>query len=77
MQAVLRDLDTADARLQTTLDQLRSTMVDAAFRPADEEARSLHDFVDEGGVEGLKANLRASIDQTQVWNVQSIELARR
>ncbi|KAI9823018.1 MAG: autophagy protein 17 [Thelocarpon impressellum] len=62
---VLRGLDEADARLQHTQDLLRTTMVEAAFRPAEEERRNLHDFVDEGGVEKLKAGLRASIDQTQ------------
>ncbi|KAI9837730.1 MAG: hypothetical protein M1819_006664 [Sarea resinae] len=63
-QAVLEDLDTAEANLQQTLGQLRSTMVEAAFRPEGEEPKSLHDFVDEQGVDSLMAAFRDAIDIT-------------
>ncbi|KAJ5773811.1 hypothetical protein N7457_008707 [Penicillium paradoxum] len=60
----LKNLDAADARLRSTLDILRETIVHASFRPGDEEQKSLHDFVDERGVEELHASLKASIDRT-------------
>ncbi|KAF3386386.1 Autophagy-related protein 17 [Penicillium rolfsii] len=60
----LKSLDAADARLQTTLDLLRNTIVHASFRPKDEEPKSLHDFVDERGVEELNAAMKSSIDRT-------------
>ncbi|KAJ5280737.1 Autophagy-related protein 17 [Penicillium angulare] len=60
----LQTLDAADARLRTTLDLLRETIVHASFRPKDEEAKSLHDFVDERGVAELHASLKSSIDRT-------------
>lgn len=62
--AVLKSLDTADARLRKTLDLLRDTIVHASFRPEDEEPKSLHDFVEERGVEELHAALKHSIDRT-------------
>ncbi|PYH95284.1 kinase activator [Aspergillus ellipticus CBS 707.79] len=61
---VLKSLDTADARLRKTLDLLRETIVHSSFRPDGEEPRSLHDFVDERGVEELHATLKSSIDRT-------------
>jgi autophagy-related protein 17 len=61
---VIKTLDAANARLENTMDALRSTMVEAAFRPKEESPRSLLDFVDEHGVEtvrdGLKESIRAS-----------------
>ncbi|XRM39205.1 Autophagy-related protein 17 [Aspergillus tubingensis] len=62
--SVLKSLDTADARLRKTLDSLRDTIVHSSFRPDGEEPRSLHDFVDERGVEELRAALKSSIDRT-------------
>ncbi|KAH8427310.1 autophagy-related protein 17 [Aspergillus melleus] len=61
---VLKSLDTADARLRKTLDLLRDTIVHASFRPQDEEPKSLHDFVEERGVEELHAALKHAIDRT-------------
>ncbi|KAL4791555.1 autophagy-related protein 17 [Aspergillus venezuelensis] len=61
---VLRSLDAADARLRKTLGLLRETIVHASFRPEGEEEKSLHDFVDERGVEELHATLKSSIDRT-------------
>ena len=66
MQNVIRTLDAANARLETTMDILRSTMVEAAFRPADEEPRSLLDFVDEQGVETMRDVLKESIRESKV-----------
>lgn len=62
----MRHLDDVDARLQATLDLLRSTVVEASLRPAGEEDKTLHDFVDEGGVADLKAAIKGSIDERQV-----------
>jgi len=60
----LKNLDAADARLRDTLDLLRETIVHASFRPEEEPARSLHDFVDERGVEELHTAMKESIDRT-------------
>ena len=62
--AVLKSLDTADAKLQKTLDELRATIVQQGFRPSDEEPRSLLHFIDEEPVESLKDTLKDSIDET-------------
>ena len=48
------------------MDVLRSTMVEAAFRPANEEPRSLLDFVDEQGVETIRDALKDSIRESKV-----------
>ncbi|KAI9852746.1 MAG: autophagy protein 17 [Thelocarpon superellum] len=64
-ELLLRELDAADARLQRTLNQLRETVVESAFRPPDEDRRTLFDFVDDEGVENVKAVVRTAIDQTQ------------
>lgn len=53
-------------KLQKTMDVLRSTMVETAFRPENEESRSLLDFVDEGGVDTMRTALKASLDQSEV-----------
>jgi autophagy-related protein 17 len=42
-------------------------MVDAAFRPAGEEPRSLLDFVDEEGVENMRDSLKDFIRETRVF----------
>ena len=60
----LQDLDTAHSLLKKTLDMLRETIVHSAFRPAGEGPKSLHDFVDESGLEDLNASLKASIYRT-------------
>jgi autophagy-related protein 17 len=65
-QDVLQSLDAADIRLQKTMDVLRSTIVEAAFRPADESPRSLLDFIDENSVEVMRTALKDSIDRSQV-----------
>ena len=63
-QAVLRDLDAAEARLRDTLDQLKGTLIEAGLRPKGEERRTLVDFVDESGVHGLMATIKESIDSS-------------
>ncbi|KAL2813303.1 autophagy-related protein 17 [Aspergillus granulosus] len=60
----LKSLDAADARLKKTIALLKETIVHASFRPEGEEPKSLHDFVDERGVEELHATLKSSIDRT-------------
>jgi autophagy-related protein 17 len=65
-EEVIRRLDDADARLQATMDVLRSTVVEAQFRPEEEGERSLLDFVDEAGVEGMRTALKESIRHSQV-----------
>ncbi|KAG4025352.1 hypothetical protein MFRU_060g00280 [Monilinia fructicola] len=65
-QNVLNTLDDANSRLESTMDVLRSTMVDVAFRPAGEEPRSLLDFVDEQGVEGIRDGLKDLIGKSKV-----------
>ncbi|KAI9640119.1 Autophagy- protein 17 [Ciborinia camelliae] len=62
---VIHTLDAANTRLESTMDVLRSTMVDAAFRPAGEEPRSLLDFVDEQGVEGMRDGLKELIRESK------------
>ena len=51
------------------MDVLRSTMVEAAFRPVDEEPRSLLDFVDEQGVETMRDALKESIRESRVSHI--------
>ncbi|EER39430.1 kinase activator [Histoplasma capsulatum var. duboisii H88] len=62
--AALKEMDTVGERLTQTLDMLRDTPVESAFRPAGEESKSLYDFVDDRGVEDLQLLLKASIDNT-------------
>ncbi|KAF8251379.1 APG17-domain-containing protein [Wilcoxina mikolae CBS 423.85] len=97
-EKTLNDLDTADLRLNQTLELLRNTTVDPAFVPpganiepsqrgnntngivGNEErdisvigdataavvkVRTLHDFVEDEGIENLKSRLRHSIDYVQ------------
>jgi autophagy-related protein 17 len=59
---IMQGFETAEARLTTTLDQLRGTIVEKSLRPKDEVPKSLADFVDESGVERLRATVQESID---------------
>lgn len=68
--SVLRELDAADERLKQTLDKLRETVVHPAFRPEGEEPKTLHDFVDERGVEELETMLKGAIDRTKAAQAQ-------
>lgn len=60
---VVRGLDEADQRLRATLERLRTTIVEVVLRPEGEEKRTLLDFVDEGGVEGLVGVVRRVVEQ--------------
>ncbi|KAL4973466.1 autophagy-related protein 17 [Aspergillus desertorum] len=62
--SALKSLDAADAQLRKTLGLLREMIVHASFRPKGEEPKTLHDFVDERGVEELHSTLKSSIDRT-------------
>lgn len=73
-EKMLTGLDNADNRLNQTLEVLRNSIVDPAFSMPNPEiedptsmtrARTLHDFVDDEGIENLKSRLRHSIDQVQ------------
>ncbi|RDW59859.1 putative autophagy-related protein 17 [Coleophoma cylindrospora] len=64
-KTVIRTLDAANARLESTMDTLRSTIVEAAFRPPHEDPRNLLDFVHEQGVESMQDALKASIKEAQ------------
>jgi Autophagy protein ATG17-like domain len=66
LQNVIQTLDNANSRLVSTMNILRSTMVEAAFRPAGETPRSLLDFVDEQGVETVRNTIKESIRQSKV-----------
>ena len=66
MQNVIKSLDDANSRLVSTMDVLRSTIIEAAFRPAEENPRSLLDFVDEQGVETVRNTIKESIRQSKV-----------
>lgn len=65
-QETIRSLDAADNRLQKTMGVLRATIVESAFRPVNEEPRTLLDFVDEAAVDTMRMALKDSIDQSQV-----------
>lgn len=69
---MIKTLDAANARLENTMDALRSTMVEAAFRPKEESPRSLLDFVDEHGVETMRDGLKESIRASKVLIRSSI-----
>jgi len=47
-------------------------MVEAAFRPAEENPRSLLDFVDEQSVETMRDAVKESIRESRVGIVQSV-----
>lgn len=63
---IIKTLDVANGKLETTMDMLRKTTVDAVFRPAGEEPKNLLDFVDENQVHGMREALKASIAELQV-----------
>lgn len=61
-----KTLDAANAKLEATMDMLRSTTVEPVFRPPGEDPKNLLDFVDESKVEKLRDALKASIGELQV-----------
>ena len=62
-ESAVRSLDEADERLRGTLDLLRETIIEAGLRPEKEKRRSLLDFVDESGVDGLVEGIKSTIDE--------------
>ena len=67
-QALISRVDRVDSRLQKTLNQLRSTIVDAKLRPEAESSRTLIDFVEETSVKGLTEAIKESINVTvRAW----------
>lgn len=71
---IIKDLDAAEGRLAQTIDFLRQTQIEDAFKrtPDSKEGdaltdgkTSLHDFVEEQPVEDLRSNMRDVIDRVQ------------
>lgn len=63
---LIRTLDSANNRLEQTMEMLRETRVEPVFRPPGEEDKCLMDFVDEKSVESVRDALKASIAELQV-----------
>jgi autophagy-related protein 17 len=71
-QAVIRELDETGARLLQCIDLLKQTKVEHAFKVATEGELqdvagkdTLHDFVDDNGVETIKQAMEVAIDNVQ------------
>ena len=70
----IKELDTLDIELNEILGRLKSVALDPGFdavnapelRQLSPPRKSLHDFVDEQGIEQLKTQLRQAIDEVQV-----------
>ncbi|KAI9715314.1 MAG: autophagy protein 17 [Chrysothrix sp. TS-e1954] len=63
-KTILARLDEADAKVKDAIHSAKTTMVESALRPPNEQPRSLHDFVDEHGIDELTAVFRKCIDHT-------------
>lgn len=63
---VIKLLDATNARLEETMDVLRSRMVEGAFRPLGEARKSLLDFLDVDQVETVRNSLKENIGALQV-----------
>ena len=73
----IKELDSLDIELNEILSRLKSMALDPGFDAVNEVREnptrtSLHDFVDEQGIEELKAQLRQAIDEVQVPGPYSI-----
>ncbi|ROV90656.1 hypothetical protein VMCG_10015 [Cytospora schulzeri] len=62
---IIKTLDSANGKLENTIDMLRHTTVDSVFRPSGEEPKNLLDFVDENQVHGMRDALKGSIAELQ------------
>ena len=62
--AALQELDSVDEQLRSTLDILKDTTVEPAFRPTGESLKTLHDFIDEHAVDEVQVLLKEAIDKT-------------
>ncbi|KAG8665421.1 autophagy protein 17 [Fusarium poae] len=65
---LLRSMDLVDGGLEHTMEMLRDTSVEGVFRPDGEERRSLLDFIDEGGVHGVREAMKKSIQELQSFD---------
>lgn len=63
LQATVQSLDAAQARLNRTLESLRTALVEPTFRPSDDPPKHLIDFVDEAGIGELEESIKLSIDR--------------
>ncbi|KAL2753857.1 hypothetical protein ACRALDRAFT_2109101 [Sodiomyces alcalophilus JCM 7366] len=63
--SLVKTMDTANERLQATMEMLRDTRVEAVFRPPGEEPRNLMDFVDERSVHDMVEALKNSLGELQ------------
>lgn len=59
---VIRNLNAADSELESTVARLRATVVESSLRPNGEEPKSLADFVDESGPQGLLDTIKQSVE---------------
>ncbi|CAJ0553290.1 Ff.00g118020.m01.CDS01 [Fusarium sp. VM40] len=62
---LVKSMDLVDGELEHTMEMLRDTGVEGVFRPKGEERRSLLDFIDEGGVHGVREAMKKSIQELQ------------
>ncbi|KAF4980985.1 hypothetical protein FDECE_17770 [Fusarium decemcellulare] len=62
---LVKTMDMVDGELEHTMGMLRDTSVETVFRPKGEEKRSLVDFIDEGGVDGMREEMKKSIQELQ------------
>ncbi|KAF5021297.1 hypothetical protein F66182_6695 [Fusarium sp. NRRL 66182] len=62
---LVKSMDLVDVELEHTMVMLRQTGVESVFRPKGEERRSLLDFIDEGGVHGVREAMKQSIQELQ------------
>ncbi|KAJ4198438.1 autophagy protein 17 [Fusarium falciforme] len=62
---LVKSMDLADGELGHTMEMLQSTSVESVFRPKGEERRTLLDFIDEGGVHGMRETMKKSIQELQ------------
>lgn len=69
----IKELDTLDIELNEILGRLKGVTLDPGFDAVNAvelrqnpPRKSLHDFVDEQGIEELKTQLRQAIDEVQV-----------
>ncbi|KAM0345733.1 hypothetical protein ACHAPU_006086 [Fusarium lateritium] len=64
----VKSMDLVDGALEHTMEMLRETGVEGVFRPKGEERRSLLDFIDEGGVHGVREAMKKSIEELQSFD---------
>ena len=65
-KSLVKKMDVVDSELEHTMEMLRGAGVEEVFRPKGEDKRSLLDFIDEGGVHGVREAMKKSIQELQV-----------